>query len=144
MAKDFGDKQPDFSRLLISLNQAQLEKKNPALFQVLNELIGRTAQSRNLIIIDIDDLEEEIKKIKEKLNAQFLTWDDNVDLLPNSRNLLAGIGITFDDTVDGVRTISSSGGGGFIPMATGAEPLDFMSNGAGEPLLIAFSTDQPV
>lgn len=44
--------------------------------------------------------------------ATYLTEADETATLPNSRQLLAGSGITFDDSVAGERTISSSGGGG--------------------------------
>lgn len=44
--------------------------------------------------------------------ATYLTEDDETADLPNSRQLTAGTGITFDDSTPGIREISSSGGGG--------------------------------
>ncbi len=42
----------------------------------------------------------------------FMTEDDETADAPNSRQLLPGSNISFDDTVPGQRTINSSGGGG--------------------------------
>lgn len=42
----------------------------------------------------------------------YLTEDNETADLPNSRRLLAGTDIAFDDTVAGERTINASGGGG--------------------------------
>lgn len=45
------------------------------------------------------------------LGLDFLTFSDESGSLPNSRNLIAGTNITFDDTVANQRTINASGGG---------------------------------
>lgn len=42
----------------------------------------------------------------------YLTDADETGDLPNSRRLLAGTNITFDDTTPGERTVNASGGGG--------------------------------
>jgi hypothetical protein len=44
--------------------------------------------------------------------STYLTDADETGDLPNSRRLLAGTGITFDDATPGERTIEASGGGG--------------------------------
>lgn len=50
--------------------------------------------------------------------ATYLTATDQVASLPNSRRLVNGAGIAFDDTTPGVRTVSATGGGGgFTPMS---------------------------
>lgn len=52
--------------------------------------------------------------------ATVLTEDDETATFPNSRQLLAGTNITFDDTVTGERTISATGSsGGGYPSALG-------------------------
>ena len=101
--------QPDFSRLQIVLLNARLQTSNNALYQVISELIKRIGQSRDMILIDIEDVNSIINQI---LQAQFLTSADESALLPNSRELLAGTNITFDDTIANQRTISASGGSG--------------------------------
>jgi hypothetical protein len=45
-------------------------------------------------------------------SATYLTSTSQTTTLPNSRQLIAGTNVTFDDTVSGQRTISASGGGG--------------------------------
>lgn len=136
-----GPVQPDFSSLVVSLDNSRTQLSNYSLYQTILFLIQNTARARDLLAADVDTINEIISGI---LAASYLTENDETFLLINSRRVLAGTGISFDDSVPGVRTISATSGTGFIPMATGAEPLDFMSNGAGEPLLIGFSTSQPV
>jgi hypothetical protein len=53
--------------------------------------------------------------------STFLTVSDETSDLPNSRQLLAGTNVTFDDTVAGERTINSSGGGGGALTFVGSE-----------------------
>lgn len=136
-----GPVQPDFSSLVTSLDNSRTQLSNYSLYQTILFLIQNTARARDLLAADVDTINEVISGI---LAASYLTENDETALLVNSRRVLAGTGIAFDDSVPGVRTISATSGFGFIPMATGAEPLDFMSNGAGEPLLIGFDTSQPV
>lgn len=61
------------------------------------------------------------------VDATYLTWTDESSRLPNSRNLVAGDNIFFDDTVPNVRTVSSTGG--YIPMCTGDYPPQEMGIG---------------
>lgn len=63
------------------------------------------------------------------IDATYITWTDESARLPNSRNLVAGDGIQFDDTVPNVRTISTTGGDGLIPMCTGEYPAEIMTVG---------------
>ena len=60
------------------------------------------------------------------VDATYLTWTDESARLPNSRELLAGTGITFDDTVPNERTVNGSSAGGFVPMCTGEYPAEIM------------------
>lgn len=62
-------------------------------------------------------------------NEHFLTWQDDSAILPNSRQLLAGNGISFDDSVAHQRTISSVVGHQLIPLMTGNYPPDEMGIG---------------
>ena len=68
-------------------------------------------------------------------DATYLTWTDESARLPNSRELLAGTGISFNDTVSNQRTISSTGGSSFMPVNVGDV---FMTIGDGNPLVIPF------
>ena len=135
--------QPDFSSLVTSLDNSRVQNANYSLYQTILFLIKNVARSRDLIIDDIAALDEEASEIAA---ASFLTAEDESGTFANSRQLLAGTNITFDDTIAGQRTVNATGSssGGMIPMATGAEPLEIMSNGAGEILLIGFDTDQPI
>ena len=132
--------QPDFSSLVTSLDNSRLQVSNYSLWQTIYFLIKNTSRARDLIIDDIDTINETISGI---LAGSFLTVNDETITFPNSRQLLAGVGIEFDDTVLGQRTINAVGSG-MVPMATGAEPLEIMSNGAGEVFLIGFDTEQPI
>lgn len=73
------------------------------------------------------------------IGASYITENGETAVLPNSKQLVAGDNITL--TPIGVTLeISSTGGSSVdhVPMSTGAEPLEIMSNGAGEVLLIGF------
>lgn len=136
-----GPVQPDFSSLVTSLDNSRMQVTNYSLYQTILFLIQNTARARDLLAADVDTINETISAI---LAATFLTITDETLNFPNSRRVLAGSGIAFDDSVSGVRTISTTGTSGMVPMTTGAEPLEIMSNGDGEVLLVGFSTDQPI
>lgn len=133
--------QPDFSSLVTSLDNSRAQLTNYSLYQTILFLIQNTQRARDLLVDDINTIDQ---KIDEILAGTFLTVNLETENFPNSRQLLAGTGITFDDTVAGKRTIKATSSSGMVPMATGAEPLEIMSNGAGEVLLIGFSTSQPI
>lgn len=61
---------PDFSRILESLNQAQISVKNPALYQAIKQLIDKVLQFKDLnqtqienILADITDLSNTVNNI---------------------------------------------------------------------------------
>lgn len=103
--------QPDFADLITSLNNSRNQLKDNPLYQTIFILLQRITTSRNQIIKQLEDVEEQISSI---LAATILTVNDESVLLINSRRLLAGANITFDDTVPFIRTISSTGGGGTV------------------------------
>lgn len=133
--------QPDFSSLITSLDNSRMQKSNYSLYQTIFLLIQNTQRARDLIVKNLKDVDQELSDI---FAGTFLTINDETFKFPNSRQLLAGTGISFDDTTPHQRTINATSTGGMVPMATGAEPLEIMSNGAGEVLLIGFSTSQPI
>jgi hypothetical protein len=47
-------------------------------------------------------------------DATYLTETNEIVDLPNSRRVLAGTNVTFDDTVAGARTVNVAGGGGHL------------------------------
>ena len=105
MAFKPGSEQPDFSRLQISLLNAQLQVKYPALYQTISELINKTNSARNLLVRDVDEANAIIALI---LVATYITENDETILLPNSRQILAGTGITLDYSIAGKLTVSTS------------------------------------
>lgn len=146
----------DFANLVVGLNKTGLNVSNQPLYQVIKDLIDKSQQSiaqLNSIFqsfvgdINIDDnadlqaILNQISTINAILqDSTFLVTLDESNNLPNSRRLLAGAGILFDDTVPFERTISSTGSGSsFIPMVNGNEPPELMSNGAGDLLLISYN-----
>lgn len=111
----------DLDRLKANLLTSGLHRKDQPLFQVINQLI------------------EAFKNLITLVNAgggsggaggsallQYLTSDDETGSLPNSRELLAGIGISFDDSVANERTINATGDGesfDFVVMSDGVTPI---------------------
>ena len=94
------------SRLRANLLQSGLQKRDNPLFQVINQLIGlvqNVGDNANIAIANITPP-------TDISDSDFLVWSDETATLPNSRNLLAGPGITFDDTIANERTISSAAG----------------------------------
>lgn len=73
------------------------------------------------------------------LTATYLTAGNESATLPNSRRLLAGTNVTFDDSVANQRTVNVADAVNYIPLALGTEPLTFVSNGAGEPVLTPYT-----
>lgn len=76
------------------------------------------------------------------IDATYLTWTDESARLPNSRNLVAGSGIAFDDTVPNVRTISSTGGKGMVIMPTGETAPNGLMYIGNSPMYIPYAGDK--
>lgn len=128
--------QPDFSSLITSLDNSKTQNSNYALYQTIYLLIQNLTRARDLLVKDVKGIDQEISEI---FAASFLTVNDESFAFVNSRQLLAGTNITFDDTVAHKRTINASGGADHVPLATGAEPLQIMSDGAGHVFLVGFT-----
>lgn len=109
MAKNKPTIQPDYSHLFGILSNSRVQQSNNALYQTIFLLIQQVTQSKDSFIITNNNLQQGLTQL---LGVSYLTVDDETALLINSRQLLAGLGITFDDTVPGKRTIASSGGAG--------------------------------
>jgi hypothetical protein len=137
--------QPEFGSLKSTLSQIK-SKKDAALYNVIEQLIDRLGKLQTSITGDITNINRSVNNVSfsmriaaQKLKTYLTREDERLDL-PNSYQLLPGAGVSFDDTTPGQLIIRvSGGGGGIVPMSTGAEPLEIMSDGAGSVFLVGFS-----
>jgi hypothetical protein len=100
--------QPDFAHLFGILANSKIQQTNNALYETIFLLIREVIQARDSLVVNNNDLDDSLVQL---LGVTYLTVDDETALLINSRRLLAGTGITFNDAIPGQRTISISGGG---------------------------------
>jgi len=111
--RDTGDN-VDIDQLRGILNQTGTSTKNNPLYQFCNSLLNTIHNLQT-------GIQSQITKITDggggtpvtpvtpgNTTADYLTWSDESTDLPNSRNLIAGTGITFDDSVANERTIISN------------------------------------
>jgi len=126
--------QPDFSSLVTSLGNSGTQKSNYSLYQTILFLIQNTARARDLLVDDVATLDEQLNGI---LAASFLTINNETNDFPNSRQLLAGLGITFDDTTPGQRTINATSGITYYdsPLTDGNENETELVFGNGDPII---------
>jgi hypothetical protein len=140
-----GEDANNVNRLITTLTNAKIATENNALYQTIYGLIKKLSKFE-------DDTNSSITTIQASISggsgggsggtgnttASYITENDETADLPNSRQLVAGTNITI--TPVGITLeVSAAGGVDHVPMATGAEPLEIMSNGAGEVLLIGFT-----
>lgn len=104
-------------RLKSQLMTSGLQQKDNPLFQVISQLIDfvRLLQISTGLAIGSSGSGGTI------FNATYLTAAFEAGLLPNSRQLLAGAGVSFDDTVLNLRTININPSipGFWIPLSDG-------------------------
>lgn len=133
--------QPQFADLKGILAQTK-ETENP-LYQTLAILIDRLTQFQGVTLEVIGSLLSD-KNATKKFATRFATFhtkEDETAVLPNSVQLLAGSGITFDDTVPNKRTINSTGGGGLgnhydAPLSDGDLSAADLIYAAGECIIV--------
>jgi len=103
-------KHPRFADLKGILAQTK-QSENP-LYQTIQVLIERLEQSTQLTEDQISALDPSnpLANVAVK-TATYHTKNNEVAALPNSVQLLAGLGIEFDDTLPNKRTIKLSSGG---------------------------------
>ena len=89
------------------LLQSNLQQTNQPLYQVINQLIQAIIDS-NVGVVEITGGGGG----GPLSNQPYLTHQNAQVALPQSRQLLAGDNVTFDDTVPNERTINASGGTG--------------------------------
>lgn len=87
------------SRLRTQLVTSGLQKRDNPLFQVINQLIGLLQDVGNKAETDLNNVTTTL------VDADYITWTDESVLLPNSRELLPGDNIAFDDSVANERTV---------------------------------------
>ncbi len=88
----------NLDKLKAQLLTSGLQQKDPALFQIINTLIGELKTVIALVASG---------EVGGSGDSTYLTSTNELTDLPNSRRLEAGIRISFDDAVGGVRTINS-------------------------------------
>lgn len=93
--------------LTILLNNTGLQQKDQKLYQFLKRLMDGAAQLENQSSIAISE------GITPLANADFLTKTNQLASLPLSWYLVAGSGITLDDSIPNQLVINASSGTGF-------------------------------
>jgi len=94
----------DLDRLLTTLNVSGIQTSNPPLYQVISQLLNAVRAFQNATNTSIAGNSTDITALEGRT---YLTVEDETVVLPNSRQLLAGDGIEFDDSIASERTISS-------------------------------------
>ncbi len=92
----------NFASLKSVLQSTGLQQRDNGLFQVINQLIGLLSQLQSTNNADIASAAAS----GASPSLDYLTWTDESIGLVNSRQLMAGTGVTFDDTVAHKRTIN--------------------------------------
>jgi hypothetical protein len=93
----------NLTTLLAVLNNTGLQQKDPALYQVIAQLIKAIRQS-------ISATQGQIVNPSSGLSSRtFITKNNETASLPNSWQLLAGTGISFDDTTPSQLVLNATG-----------------------------------
>ncbi len=136
MAARFSTSGPDLNRLQAQLLTSGLQQKDPPLYQVISQLIANAIRLQALT----DELiAGNTTDISTLLLATFITHTDEAATLINSRNLLAGTNVTFDDATPNERTINVSAAedGVWTPLSDGdPDEPDIIFNSFGEVIMI--------
>ena len=114
---------PNFLKLRAVLVNSRIQVTNKALYQVINQILEGSSQLVDTINNRLQQLIATTGAPGTGLaNQNYLTHQDDSVILPNSRQLLAGTGITFDDTAANQRTINSTAVDDYVVMSDGATP----------------------
>lgn len=70
-------------------------------------------------------------------DAEYVLTDPN-PALPNASVLVSTSTVTVDTSTPGQVKLIARTGIAFVPLALGGEPLTFVSDGSGNPILVAF------
>lgn len=173
----------DSERILATLNLAQIQTKQPALYQAFTALLRATAQIQtnyiaadaalvsslnatftfgtaanraaykpqnavgNLVFFFETDTgrlylfgDATWNPVGAPIDATYLTVDDESADLPNSRQLLAGTNVTFDDSVANERTVNVTASVDHVVLSDGATPTPApVDDGAGNFIYIEYT-----
>lgn len=124
----------DLARLKSTLLTSGLSQQNNPLFQVINQLLQAVRDLQEETQTSITTVSGNVTGFE---NLRYLTHDNDLGNLPNSRHLIAGSNITFDDTMVGQRIINATGGSptveGYWSLLTDGNAIEpeliFTSNG---------------
>jgi hypothetical protein len=137
---------PDYQSIKTILVQTKEQVQNPALYETILRLLDAAAKSQGVLsgniassnegtAVDITALEAAIAALEA---ARYATIADESVLLPNSRQLLAGFGIAFDDTVTNQRTINTTIGDLYYePLTNGDLAAPELIFAAGDVIMVA-------
>jgi len=95
--------QPNLSRLKSQLGAAKVREQDTPLYQVIIQLIDAVRQLQLATTESIGGVSGGVINLS---NLDLLTHSDESIELPNSRQLIAGTNITFDDTVINQRILN--------------------------------------
>lgn len=103
----------DLNRLRAQLNISGVKDRDPALYQVIDQLIKFAKELEASILANLANVSSSGGGGGlGYITGKYLTHDNETPTLPNSKQFLAGANIAFDDSVAGIRTISAVGAGG--------------------------------
>lgn len=112
--KPKGTENANFTRLQSILVQTKQQTENNPLYQVIKGLIDVCRQEQISVKDSIGNVVDDVNAVigpgGDLANATFITVNDETGNFPNSRQLVAGTGITIDTSVAGQITISASSG----------------------------------
>lgn len=101
--------------LLAAFAGTRALKANDAAYQTIVKLINLIGENQTNITNNILNDETAIIEINITIgnlkNADYVTWTNELGILPNSRQVLAGTNITLDTSIPGQITINSTGSG---------------------------------
>lgn len=123
---------------------AQSRDTDSALYQTVQILIERLTQFQIVTLEGVADINDSVNTIESIVNITadknrtYLTTENETLKLPKSVQLLAGPGITFDDTIPNQRTISTGGSGGYYdaPLSDGDLIAADLIYAAGECIIV--------
>ena len=136
-------KLPDLSHLVNILNSSRIATENNALYQTIFQIIQAIQQGNKIFAGALG-----ISTTSggggggsfAPADATYLTVNNELATLAQSRRLLAGTGITFDDSVAGIRTVESSSSlQDFVVMSDGANPPTPVDDGNGNFIYIPYT-----
>lgn len=125
----------DLDRLKSVLLNSGLQRKDNSLYQVIAQLIDALKEFQNQTNAQISASSLPIS------NGPLITYIADLINFPTSRVLLAGSGVTFNDTVFGERTIDVSSAliADHVVASDGFEPPTPLSDGFGNFIYLMYT-----